>query len=166
MIAGYWFGFFSYLTPGAPSLNLGTILSDWKTWVGVIVSLLGFAWAYTLYTRFEFAKIGEYVQNHAVLRVLHRILLRKYYVDDLYDLFIRYGVLGLSHVEQAFDTYVVDGLVNGVARVVTIFGRDLRHVETGRVQSYMVGFFGGVAVLAESSLCWSMFSSNTSLPVL
>jgi len=148
VIAGYWFGFFSYVTPGAPNLSLGTIVSDWKTWVGVIVALLGFAWAYTLYTRFEFAKIGEYVQNHAVLRVLHRILLRKYYVDELYNLFIRYGVLGLSHVEQAFDTYVVDGLVNGVARLVTTFGRDLRHVETGRVQSYMVGFFGGVAVLA------------------
>ncbi len=148
VIAGYWFGFFSYLTPGAPNLSLGTILTDWKTWVGVIVSLLGFAWAYTLYTRFEFAKVGEYVQNHAALRVLHRILLRKYYVDELYSLFIRYGVLGLSHIEQAFDTYVVDGLVNGAARLTTTFGRDLRHVETGRVQSYMVGFFGGVAVLA------------------
>ncbi len=148
VIAGYWFGFFSYLTPGAPNLSLGTILSDWKTWVGVIVALLGFAWAYTLYTRFEFASIGEYVQNNATLRTLHRILLRKYYIDDLYNLFIRYVVLGLSHIEQAFDTYVVDGLVNGVARLVTTFGRDLRHVETGRVQSYMVGFFGGVAVLA------------------
>jgi NADH-quinone oxidoreductase subunit L len=28
------------------------------------------------------------------------------------------------------------------------FGRGLRHVETGKVQTYMVGFFGGVAVLA------------------
>jgi hypothetical protein len=25
---------------------------------------------------------------------------------------------------------------------------DLRHIETGKVQSYMVGFFGGVAILA------------------
>ena len=148
VVAGYWFGFFSYLTPGAPTLSLGTILTDWKTWLGVVVSLLGFAWAYTLYTRFEFAKIGEYVQNNAVLRVLHRILLRKYYVDELYNLLIRYGVLGLSHVEQAFDAYIVDGLVNGTARLVTTFGRDLRHVETGKVQSYMVGFFGGVAILA------------------
>ena len=148
VIAGYWFGFFSYVTPGAPTLSLGTILTDWKTWLGVVVALLGFAWAYTLYTRFEFARIGEIVQNNAVLRTLHRILLRKYYVDELYNLLIRYGVLGLSHVEQAFDAYIVDGLVNGTARLVTTFGRDLRHVETGKVQSYMVGFFGGVAILA------------------
>ena len=148
VIAGYWFGFFSYLTPGAPNLDFGAIVTDWKTWLGVIVSLVGFGWAYTLYTRYEFATINKYVESNAVLSTLHRILLRKYYIDDLYNLFIRYVVLGLSHVEQAFDAYIVDGLVNGAARLVTTFGRDLRHVETGRVQSYMVGFFGGVAILA------------------
>src|SRR6266550_4275386 len=148
VIAGYWFGFFTYLQPTAPGLNFFTIVSDWKTWLGVVVSLAGFAWAYTLYTRFEFARISAYVQSHAVLRVLHRILLRKYYVDEFYDLLIRYGVLGLSHIEQAFDTYVIDGLVNGTAQFVLTLGRDVRHIETGRVQTYMVGFFGGVAVLA------------------
>jgi hypothetical protein len=44
--------------------------------------------------------------------------------------------------------YIVDGLVNGVAQVIVFLGRDLRHTETGRVQTYMVGFFGGVVVLA------------------
>jgi len=148
VIAGYWFGFYTYAQPGAHPFDVAAFFSDWKTWLGVVVSLVGFAWAYTLYTRFEFAKIHEYVQSRPVLRVLHLILLRKYYVDEFYNLLIRYGVLGLSHVEQAFDTYIVDGLVNGVARLVTTLGGDIRHVETGKVQSYMVGFFGGVAVLA------------------
>ena len=49
---------------------------------------------------------------------------------------------------QAFDAYIVDGLVNGTAQFVLTLGRDVRHVETGKVQNYMVGFFGGVAVLA------------------
>jgi NADH:ubiquinone oxidoreductase subunit 5 (subunit L)/multisubunit Na+/H+ antiporter MnhA subunit len=148
VIAGYWFGFFSYIKPGVPGLDFLTIVSDWKTWLGVVVALVGFAWAYTLYTRFEFARITAYVQSHAVLRVLHRILLRKYYVDEFYDLLVRYVVLGLSHIEQAFDAYVVDGLVNGTAQFVLTLGRDVRHIETGRVQTYMVGIFGGVAVLA------------------
>ncbi len=148
VIAGYWFGFFTYLNPAAPSLNFVEIVSDWKTWLGVVVALLGFAWAYTLYTRIEMAKVDAFVQGNAVLRVLHRILLHKYYIDELYDLLIRYGVLGISHIVQAFDTYIVDGLVNGTARLVTTLGRDLRHVETGRVQTYMFGFFGGLAVLA------------------
>jgi len=148
VIAGYWFGFFTYLDPKAPSLSFLTIVSDWKTWLGVVVALLGFAWAYTLYARTDLAKINAFVQGNALLRVLHRILLHKYYIDNLYDLFVRYVVLGISHIAQAFDAYVVDGLVNGAARLVTTLGRDLRHVETGRVQTYMFGFFGGLAVLA------------------
>jgi NADH-quinone oxidoreductase subunit L len=61
---------------------------------------------------------------------------------------IRYVVLGISHIEQAFDTYVIDGIVNGIARLITGIGGGVRRVETGRVQTYMVGFFGGVAILA------------------
>ncbi len=148
IVAGYWFGFYSYVQPGAPNLDFSTILSDWKTWLGVAVALAGLAWAYTLYTRVALSRINAVVQGNAVLRVAHRILLRKYYIDDLYDLLIRYVVLGISHIEQAFDTYIVDGIVNGVARLVTGTGRDVRKVETGRVQAYMVGFFGGIAVLA------------------
>ncbi len=148
IIAGYWFGFFSYVQPGAPPLDVGAFFADPKTWIGVVVSLAGFAWAYALYARIDLARITAFVQNNAVLRVSHRILLHKYYVDELYDLLIRYGVLGLSHVEQAFDTYIIDGIVNGVARLVTTIGRDARRAETGRVQAYMIGFFGGVAVLA------------------
>jgi NADH-quinone oxidoreductase subunit L len=146
--AGYWFGFYAYLTPGAPTLNLGTILSDWKTWVGVIVAFIGLGWAYALYGGVEFARIHEFVEKRPVLRATHQLLLRKFYVDDLYGILIWYVVMGICHVAAAFDTYIVDGIVNGVAGLVRTSGRDLSHVETGRVQSYMVGFFGGVAVLA------------------
>ncbi|HWZ19444.1 MAG TPA: NADH-quinone oxidoreductase subunit L [Ktedonobacteraceae bacterium] len=148
IFAGDWFNFYPYLQAGAPALTVTDVLDDWKTWVGLAVSLVGFTWAYVLYARFEFARIHDYVQNRAFLRSAHRVLLHKYYVDDLYNLLIRYVVFGFSHIAQAFDTYVIDGIVNGVARLVITIGRDVRHVETGRVQTYMIGFFGGVAVLA------------------
>ena len=148
IVAGYWTGMFSYIQPGAPNIDLGAVFSDWLTWVGVAVSFAGLIWAYVLYTRFELAAIHDFVEGNAVLRFLHRLTLRKFYLDDLYALFIRYVVFGISHIEAAFDTYVVDGIVNGVAGLVTGTGREVRHTETGKVQSYMVGFFGGVAVLA------------------
>ncbi len=148
IVAGDWTHFYNFVQAGAPDLTFTSVLDDWKTYVGLAVSLIGFAWAYALYARFELARINDYVQNRAVLRVMHRVLLHKYYVDELYNLLIRYVVFGISHIEQAFDTYVIDGLVNGTARLVTTLGRDVRRVETGRVQAYMVGFFGGVAVLA------------------
>ena len=148
VIAGYWFSFFTYLTPGAPTLSLATILADPLTYVGVVVSLAGLAWAYYLYCRVDPVRLAEVVKNNAFLRNTHRILYNRYYIDELYDLLVKYGVLGLSHIEQAFDAYIVDGLVNGVARLVTTLGRDIRYTETGRVQSYMIAFFGGVAVLS------------------
>jgi len=152
IVAGYWTGFFSYVQPGAPALNLGEVLSSPLTWIGVAVSFVGLIWAYVLYTRFELATIHNFVENYAVLRFLHRLTLRKFYIDDLYNLLIRYVVFGISHIEAAFDTYVVDGIVNGVARLVTGVGRGVRHVETGKVQTYMVGFFGGIAVLGASKI--------------
>jgi len=157
IFAGDWFNFYSYIQPGATDLNLSIILSDWKTWVGVAVSLVGFVWAYTLYARIELARINAFVQRNAALLALHRILLHKYYIDDLYDLLIRYVVFGISHIEQAFDTYIIDGLVNGTARLVTTIGRDTRRVETGRVQAYMIGFFGGIAVLSILVFALVMF---------
>jgi NADH:ubiquinone oxidoreductase subunit 5 (subunit L)/multisubunit Na+/H+ antiporter MnhA subunit len=114
----------------------------------VIVAFIGLGWAYFLYGNVELAKLNAIVQGNAFLRTVHRILYHRYYIEEFYDLLIRYVVLGLSHLEQAFDAYVVDGIVNGIASLITTFGRDVRRVETGRVQAYMVAFFGGVAVLA------------------
>src|SRR6266700_543956 len=146
-IAGYWTGFFSYIQPGAPDLSIAETLTSPLTWLGVVVALAGFAWAYTLYCRVGMERVHQVVESNAVLLFLYNLTLHKFYTDDLYDLLVRYVVLGISHVEQAFDTYVVDGLVNGVARLVLTAGRDLRYVETGKVQSYMAAFFGGIAIL-------------------
>jgi NADH-quinone oxidoreductase subunit L len=148
VIAGYWTGFFPYVTPGAPPLNIPQLLSQWDTWVGVVISLAGLGVAYYMYCRVEPAKLNAFVQNNAFLRGVHQFLYNRWYIDDLYNLLIKYGVLGLAHVAQAFDTYVIDGIVNGVASLVTGAGREVRRVETGKVQTYMLGFFGGVAVLA------------------
>ncbi len=147
VIAGYWVGFFSYVQPGDPPLNIPGLLSSLDTWVGVIVALVGLGVAYWMYCRVEPARLHAAVENNALLRGLHRLLYNRYYVDEFYDWLIKYIVLGLAHVVLAFDTYVVDGIVNGVAYLVTFFGSDLRRVETGRVQSYMIGFFGGAALL-------------------
>jgi NADH-quinone oxidoreductase subunit L len=148
VLAGYWFTFFSYIQPKAPNLDLGALLADPLTYVGVVVSFAGLGFAYYLYARVDGAVLSKVVENNALLSFLHRLLYNRYYLDTLYDWIVRYLVLGLSHIEQAFDVYVVDGIVNGVAHLVIFLGRDIRYTETGRVQSYMVGFFGGVAVLA------------------
>lgn len=149
IFAGYWTGFFQYVAgPNVQPLSIGNLFSSVDTWIGVVVAFIGLGWAFFLYARVEPAKLHAVVEGNGFLRALHRFFFNRYYIDALYDLLIRYVVLGISHIEQAFDTYVVDGIVNGVARLITGAGSGVRRVETGRVQAYMVGFFGGVAVLA------------------
>jgi proton-translocating NADH-quinone oxidoreductase chain L len=148
VVAGYWTGFFSYVYPEAKNLNIPQLLSAPDTWIGVAVSVVGLGFAYWLYGQFSMQAIDAFVQRNAVLRTLHRILYNRYYIDDIYDWLVKHVVLGLSSLEQLFDTYIVDGLVNGVARLVTGFGRGTRRVETGQVQTYMLSFFGGAVLLA------------------
>ncbi len=152
VVAGYWTSFFSYINvhpeEHVQNLDVTNLLSAPDTWIGVVVALVGLAFAWGLYGGVELAKIHDFVEARPVLRVLHRILFNRYYIDTLYDWIAKYIALGIANIEQAFDAYVVDGIVNGVAQAVTSFGSGLRHVETGRVQSYMIAFFGGVAVFA------------------
>lgn len=148
VVAGYWFGLFNYLSPTAENINLGELFSDWRTWLGVGIAVIGIGWAWNLYARVGMERVSEVVESNALLRFLHRLTLRKFYLDDFYYWLTKYIFLGISHVASAFDASIVDGIVNGVSSLVADLGRGLRHTETGKVQSYMYGFFGGVAALA------------------
>lgn len=148
VVAGYWFGLFNYLSQSAVDVSPADLFTDWRTWLGVGVALIGILWSWNLYGRVGMERVHEVVEGNAVLRFLHRLTLRKFYLDDLYYWLTKYIVLGIASVAAAFDTYIVDGLVNGLGRAVTGLGSGLRHTENGKVQSYMYGFFGGVAVFA------------------
>ena len=51
-----------------------------------------------------------------------------------------------------FDRNVIDGTVNGIGRVTIGAGRELRQVQTGRVQNYALGIAVGLIVMAGSYL--------------
>ena len=78
--------------------------------------------------------------------------LNKWWFDELNDLlFIRIG----GRVAAAlwwFDTRIVDGVVNGIGRVVKDLGGALRRIQTGRVQNYALGIAIGLLVMAGSFL--------------
>jgi NADH-quinone oxidoreductase subunit L len=81
---------------------------------------------------------------------IHALLLRKYYVDELYDaLFVR-SLLWLSGwCARAFDLGLIDGIVNGVGRLVAGSAQGLRRIQTGLVMNYALGILlGAVAAVA------------------
>jgi len=113
--------------------------------VSVLAALAGLAVSARLYVRgrADLAKIG--VPQSA----LHRLLLHKYYVDELYDrLFVR-PLLRLSHwCAEAFDLGVIDGAVNGVAALIARAAGLLRRYQTGFVMNYALSMLiGAVALL-------------------
>jgi NADH-quinone oxidoreductase subunit L len=73
----------------------------------------------------------------------------KYFLDNLYEDFLVKTVMqgGWNRLLELNDKYVVDGAVNGSARVARGLSTGLRHVQTGQLQSYGLGFAAGVVLL-------------------
>jgi NADH-quinone oxidoreductase subunit L len=51
-----------------------------------------------------------------------------------------------SWIHERFDTYVVDGAVNGAGYMSMFFGRHVRKIQTGQLQTYALFIFLGAVV--------------------
>jgi NADH-quinone oxidoreductase subunit L len=80
---------------------------------------------------------------------LYRLLLNKYYVDELYDAAVvePIKVASTEGLWRGFDVKLVDGAVNGVAAIVTASASTLRRLQTGSVRTYAGSLFVGVVVI-------------------
>jgi len=77
---------------------------------------------------------------------VHRLLLGKYYVDELYNAVIVQPIKRLSSglLWRGVDAGLIDGTVNGVGLVVRGWSAVLRRMQTGSVRAYAMSFFVGV----------------------
>jgi len=105
---------------------------------------------------------------------LYRLLFNKYYVDEIYNAVFVKGTLRLTEIAGGFDLKVIDGLVNLSARLTTFFssingwldnmiidgavnlianstiytGRELRLIQTGKIQTYLLlSLIGAVGIM-------------------
>jgi NADH-quinone oxidoreductase subunit L len=80
---------------------------------------------------------------------VHRLLLNKYYVDELYDAAIVNPIRALSTegLWRGLDVRVVDGLVNFTGQVVGGMAALLRLLQTGSVRTYAASTFLGAVVI-------------------
>src|SRR5467141_52871 len=135
------------------------------------VAVLGIALAWSIYAtkripaeRFTATRGGAF---------LHRMLSRRYWIDEVYDAFGRIVIYGLARGMDWFDRKVIDGIVNAVgrgglvaARATDVFDRRvidgavnavsletvrtswrLRERQTGEVQSYAWVVVLGIVVV-------------------
>jgi NADH-quinone oxidoreductase subunit L len=114
--------------------------------LSALVAIAGVALAWMVYGRtpVRAASIG------VARNPLHKLLIEKYYVDEIYDaLFVKPIYLLSLWLARVFDPGLIDGMVNGVATLVVGWARGLRRVQTGFVMNYALGILlGAVAVVA------------------
>ncbi len=140
--------------------------------LSIVIAVTGILLAYRRYydRRAEtIAWEADLIRRSALLRALHN----KWYFDELYEATAIRAVLAVRMALNWFDTWVIDGLVNGsatVTRAVSVFeglfdsrvvdgavdgvgavitraGANVRRIQTGRLQTYVVLVLVGVLVI-------------------
>jgi NADH-quinone oxidoreductase subunit L len=100
----------------------------------VIIAVLGLLLAWWFYI-----KSPQTPKNLAQsLRGPYSLILHKYYVDELYNAAIVQPLLWISTnvLWHVVDEGLIDGTVNGVARVARESGAELREIQSGNARSY------------------------------
>ena len=78
----------------------------------------------------------------------YRVLLNKYYIDEIYHTFIVNPFIKISDIFwKIFDVKIVDGAVNGTANVIQSAGDRLRKIQTGYIQEYAFSLILGAVII-------------------
>jgi NADH-quinone oxidoreductase subunit L len=139
--------------------------------LSVVIAILGLFLAWAFYERRP--EVPARLADRA--RGAYRLLLNKYYVDELYGKIVLapyyalcraaawfdrwvvdgavnatgYATLAGSYSSVGFDTYIVDGLVNLAGLTVRGASWTLRRLQTGIVQSYATAMTLGIFILVS-----------------
>ena len=142
--------------------------------VSVVIAVFGLFLGWVFYERRPEAQ----TRLAESARGLHRLIVNKYYVDELYGKIVLapyyalcraaawfdrwvvdglvnaagYVTLAVSYTSVGFDTYVVDGLVNLAGYIVRGFSWVFRKLQTGIVQTYATAMIFGIFVLVSAYL--------------
>ncbi|MCI0692846.1 NADH-quinone oxidoreductase subunit L [candidate division KSB1 bacterium] len=113
--------------------------------LSVAVALAGIYLAHQFYL----AKAGAADRLAMRLHGLYNLLVHKYYVDEIYEaLFVRpLNWLSEKFFWKIFDIKLIDGAVNGAAKLFGGLASLLRRWQTGIVQNYAVTFVLGLIII-------------------
>jgi NADH-quinone oxidoreductase subunit L len=153
IFAGYWGidGFLERQFKPADAVHHGSWISEMfapfaHSPLAALASLaalaFGFSAAFALYRR---PATDPLVQR---LGWLARAMRHRFYFDELYHKLIAVSHETLARLANGIDRWIISGLgVKGTTGLVDIFGRSLRMVQTGSLQTYAFLFVLGVAIV-------------------
>lgn len=80
---------------------------------------------------------------------LYKTAYKKFYIDEIYLFITKKIIFNLIGRPAAWiDRNIVDGLMNGIAYTTTAISGFIKGIQSGKVQSYAIYFFGGIVALA------------------
>ena len=121
---------------------------SWLMIGSIAMAILGVFFAWYVYLKSKMRPAERAAES---VPGVYRLLLNKYYVDEIYNAVIIKPLLWLSEsfLWKTFDVRVVDGAVNGSAQATQWASAKLRKIQTGDFQVYVMLFLIGViSVLA------------------
>jgi NADH-quinone oxidoreductase subunit L len=142
---------------GAPAEHVGeqrglaSVLLHIMKEPAVFLAAIAFLAAWWLYIRKP--QLPERVAES--FHAPYKLLLNKYYVDEIYDALVVRPMHWLSTnvLWRAVDVVVIDGSVNGLAAAARGFGQRLRQIHSGNTRSYAAWVALG-ALAFTSFLLW------------
>lgn len=82
------------------------------------------------------------------LGVIYRTAYRKFYIDEIYLFITKRVIFNLIGKPAAWiDRNIVDGTMNGIAWTTGRISVMIKGLQSGRIQSYTLYFFGGIVIL-------------------
>jgi NADH-quinone oxidoreductase subunit L len=142
-----------FLTPICPTLKLGanaasaggTLSPSVLSAIALALAIIGIVLAWNLYL------LKPELPSRLVhkLAALYRLLLHKYYVDEIYNTLVSRPLFWVSQIVlfRGIDSTVIDGVVDGTGLGVEAGGEGLRRLVTGNVQDYAFVYVAGVLVI-------------------
>ena len=112
--------------------------------VSVLAVAAGFVAAYWIYIRNW--GLGARLTKSA--QWLYDIVYNKYYVDEAYtEVIVKPLRMLADTLTTTVEEQIIDGAVNGLARLTSLAGEGLRRVQTGHVRNYALAMFIGIVAV-------------------
>ena len=120
--------------------------------ISVAAALSAIYFAYVVYTRRT--DIAE--KTAGTFKKFYTLLLNKYYVDEIYEAAVIKPIQKGSEkiLWNIADNRIIDGLVNGTAKLIDLTASFIRKIQTGLVQFYALVMMVGIVIV----LLWIIFS--------
>jgi NADH-quinone oxidoreductase subunit L len=114
-----------------------------------VLGLAGISLAYLMYVRRTISAEAMALR----FRPIYTMFWRKYYMDELYQAAIDRVVLAGSRFMAFFvDPRIIDAAVNGSGRLAVRTSSTVRQIQNGRVQSYAMAVFAGLALISAFAI--------------